>query len=154
MTCSTSPPGGNPGWRFTAGFDIIRLRGSASWNSKKCWPIYNLGCYFRQVDEFVHNDLYTFVIFLLSSTKKKTRELTNYSFARAKWAGQFPTNFPKSWYFDDIMENFRNLRFFVKNEEEFKGSSIIAGGLALRVLPAETRLTVYRRLRVARKSDS
>ena len=30
MTCSTSLPGGNPGWRFTAGFYITRRAGDSS----------------------------------------------------------------------------------------------------------------------------
>ena len=92
----------------------IRLRGPASWIPEKCRPIYNFGCIFHRGNAFVHYDLYSSVFFLSTSMKKKTRELIGYSFARAKWAGQLAGNFPKSWYFDDIFENFRKFRFFVK----------------------------------------
>ena len=39
----------------------VRLRGPASWRSAKFRPIYNIGCFFVQVDEFVHDDMLSFV---------------------------------------------------------------------------------------------
>ena len=58
--------------------------------------------------------------------------------------------FPKVDILMIFLRIFEIFDFFIKNEDEFKGRKIIARGLALRVLPAETRLTVYRRLRVTR----
>ncbi len=94
------------------------------------------------------SQFYSSIFFPSSAVKKKTRELIGYSFARRKWNVQDPGSFPKSWYFDEIWENFQKNSFFCKKWRGIQREPNYCGGSALRVLPAETRLTVYRRLRV------
>ena len=57
---STSPPGGN------------QVDGLP--------PALSFGCFFVQVDEFVHDEMLSLVFFPESLTKKKTRKLFGYSF--------------------------------------------------------------------------
>jgi len=93
----------------------MRLRGPASWSRKKCWLICNFGCLFVQGNEFVHNEMLSFVFLPSSSVKKKNRELFGYSFARWKWNVQDPGNLCKFSDFHDYQDSLKMCIFLKKN---------------------------------------
>ena len=73
-SCPSSFPSGNQvdGSPLAA----IRLRGPASWMSKKCWPIYNFGCFlFKLMNSFIMRCCHWY----FSRKVQRKRKLGSYS---------------------------------------------------------------------------